>query len=1076
MNITQIIVSQAKIRPDAIAICTPEITLSYRQLEDLIRQGASYLYQYGIRSSNVIAHRFHNELNALIAFLSCARLGATVFSVSVHTPSIMLEENLEFVDTVVILTDEASFKNDTYEIIGFEYSHNLDNHLYTDESIIEIDSTFPLLIISGSGTTGKSKFIPVTHIQMYERLKLDSECYDLEASDVMASMVHFDYYVGKIRLLGMMAAGGAYCLLPKNVRFELSWIEHFKITVLQGSVFHFEQILKNKEPKGKTSFLSLKILGISMSTVSESLRKRLFEVFGVPLHIIYGTNECSALSVLKVHEHSDPMSVGRILDGVELEIVDTHRKPVVLGNIGEIRARSAAMVDGYYNDPISTDAAFRDGWFYPGDLGCFSENGELIYCGRSDHMMIMNGINIYPAEIEAIMITHPDVIDAASMPIHHSIHQDIPVCALVLQEGSMFTSKELLAYGYARLGARSPKEVLIIDQIPRNTNGKLIRDELSRLMVDTLSKNKYSKKPSRVFSQPKRFWTIELSLPENIDTASVERWLEVFGVDKHTCNTSDYKKHSLRSVIHKGLCLLNFVAQESGIPIFYVGEVVGINPKNENTYRVLLKIADIDYIPEYAYRMLVDTTFSTLLKILSTPITSETITIIYELMHRTVLTLRKELLIGQSTLVILEAAYRHRIPFVHLGAGVYQVGIGKHARKIDRSTTDKDANLGGKLTHDKALTANLLRMAGLPAPEHTIVYDVKEAQHAAAQMGWPLVVKPTDRERGEGVSVGITDSIMLENAFKYAHQISKNKRVLIEREVPGLCHRLFIVNNTLLYAVKRLPISVYADGKLSITELIEQANREESSKVPWKRKIFPSDDATRKALTSQGYRMKSVPQKGEWIALRDIESTQWGGRDEEVTHQVHPDNLDIALRAAALCELDVAGIDIITTDIALPWHENGAIINEVNSSPLLGGGEISRNYLDEYLKRILQDGGKIPIEAFVGGEEAINTAMERFTALRDKGIQCYLSSDSLSLSPLGDLIHLPYTAINLRAKALALRKDAEVLVLVLRTDEVIQHGFCLGGFDIMKICSKEVESFLASGKRISTDIFRRIKW
>lgn len=1075
MNITQIITSQAEIRPNAIAICTPEITLSYRQLENLVTQNATYLYQSGIQSSNVIAHRFHNELNALIAFLSCAKLGVTVFSASVHTPSIMLEENLDIVDTTGILTDEAVYKNDKYKVILFDYSHNLGTSHRIDENIIETDPLSPLLIITGSGTTGKSRLIPLTHMQMYERLKLDSECYDLETSDVMASMVHFDYYVGKLRLFSMMATGGAYCLLPKNVRFELSWIEHFKITVLQGSVFHYEQILKNKEPKGKTSFLSLKILGISMSTVSESLRKRLFEVFGVPLHIIYGTNECSALSVLKVHEHSNPMSVGRILEGVELEIVDKHKKPVISGDIGEIRARSAAMVDGYYNDSKATDAAFRDGWFYPGDLGRFSENGELIYCGRSDHMMIMNGINIYPAEIEAIMITHPDIIDAAAMPIKHTIHQDIPVCALVLREGSIFTSKELLTYGYARLGARSPKEILIIDQIPRNTNGKLIRDELNRLMVDTLFKNKHTEKPSKLFSQPKRFLTIELTLPEDIDITQVERWLDLLGVDKPISNISDSKKHLLRAVIYKGLFLVNFIAQETGIPIFDYGEVAGLTPVSVNRYRILLKIADIDHMPEYAYRMLIDTAFATLLKILSTPITSEAITKIHEFLHHTVLTLRKKLLIGQSTLAILQTAYKNRIPFIHLGEGIYQIGIGKNGRKIDRSTTDKDANIGGKLAHDKALTANLLRMAGLPAPEHTIVYDVKEAHHAAAQMGWPLVVKPADMERGEGVSVSVTDATVLENAFKHARQTSKNKRVLIEREVSGVCYRLFIVNNTLLYALKRLPVSVLADGESTIAELVDQANTIERLKASWKRDYFPSDDATHKALELQGYQMDSIPPAGEWIALRDIESTQWGGRDEEMTHIVHPDNLDIALQAAALCELEVAGIDIITTDISKPWYENGAIINEINSSPLLGGGEISRGYLDQYLNRILQDSGKIPLEAFIGGDEAINAAMERFKALRDQGISCYLSSASRTISTQGDEIVLPYTSINPRAKALALRKDAEALIFVLQTDEVLHHGFSLGQFDRVTICSESVRSFQDNTKKVSTQRFLEIR-
>ncbi|MDD2800339.1 MAG: AMP-binding protein, partial [Methylococcales bacterium] len=901
------------------------------------------------------------------------------------------------------------------------------------------------------------------------------ECYDLEPSDVMASMVHFDYYVGKLRLFSMMAVGGAYCLLPKNIRLELSWIERFKITVLQGSVFHFEQVLKNINPKEKTIFPSLKILGISMSTVSESLRKRLFEAFGVPLHIMYGTNECSALSALRVYAGADAMSVGNVLTGVEIEIVDTTGCKVPTGEIGEIRARSAATVDGYFKDTEASTLAFREGWFYPGDLGRFLENGELIYCGRSDHMMIMNGINIYPAEIEAIMITHPDVIDAAAMPIKHFIHQDIPVCALVLKEGSILTPKELLAYGYARLGARSPKEVLIIDQIPRNTNGKLIRDELSRLMHETLSKNKHTQKPSRSFSQPKRFWTIELSLPENIDSVHVERWLESLGIDNNISSTSDYKKHLPRSVIYQGLFLLNFIAQETGIPIFDTGEVAGLTPVSGNRYRVLLKIADIDHIPEYAYRMLIDTAFSTLIKILSIPITSEAITEIYELMHHTVITLRKKLLIGQSTLTILQTAYKNRIPFIHLGEGVYQLGVGKNGRKIDRSTTDKDSNLGGKLAHDKALSGNLLRMAGLPSPEHTIVYDAKGAQHAAAQIGWPLVVKPSDMERGEGVSIGVTDSTMVENAFKHARQISKNKRVLIEREVSGVCHRLFIVNNALLYALKRLPISVLADGESTIAELIEQANREESTKVPWKRKTFPSDDATHKAVESQGYQMESIPYKGEWIALRNIESTQWGGRDEEVTQIVHPDNLDIALRASALFELDVAGVDIITTDISIPWYENGAIINEINSSPLLGGGEISRGYLDQYLKHILHDGGKIPLEAFIGGEEAINAAMKRFKALRDQGVRCYLSSESQTFSPHGDEIYLPYTGINSRAKALALRKDAEALIFVLQTDEVLHHGFALGLFDKATICSENVESFREPGKRISTELFQKSK-
>ena len=105
----------------------------------------------------------------------------------------------------------------------------------------------------------------------------------------------------------------------------------------------------------------------------------------------------------------------------------------------------------------------------------------------------------------------------------------------------------------------------------------------------------------------------------------------------------------------------------------------------------------------------------------------------------------------------------------------------------------------------------------------------------------------------------------------------------------------------------------------------------------------------------------------------------------------------------------------------------------------------------------------------------MNAAMERFTVLKDQGLKCYLSSESLSLSPLGEPIHLSYTAINPRAKALALRKDTEALIIVLQTDEVLVNGFSLGTFDRITILSETVRSFHDRTKRVSTRRFQEIK-
>src|SRR5262249_13728182 len=108
---------------------------------------------------------------------------------------------------------------------------------------------------------------------------------------------------------------------------------------------------------------------------------------------------------------------------------------------------------------------------------------------------------------------------------------------------------------------------------------------------------------------------------------------------------------------------------------------------------------------------------------------------------------------GKSTVPVLAAAHRLGMPFIHLGAGVYQLGWGSRARRLDRGSTGGDSAIGARLAQHKTLCAELLRMAGLPAPEHVVAVDEGEALQAAAKLGWPVVVKPTDRDRGEGVTV-----------------------------------------------------------------------------------------------------------------------------------------------------------------------------------------------------------------------------------------------------------------------------------------------------------------------------------
>jgi len=160
-------------------------------------------------------------------------------------------------------------------------------------------------------------------------------------------------------------------------------------------------------------------------------------------------------------------------------------------------------------------------------------------------------------------------------------------------------------------------------------------------------------------------------------------------------------------------------------------------------------------------------------------------------------------------------------------------------------------------------------------------------------------------------------------------------------------------------------MSVTGDGKRTIQELFDTEVAKQNNKPPWARsEIKPIDDLALKAFACHGFSAQSIPDEGVRIPLRRIESTEWGGVDEDVTNIVHPENRGIAVRTANLFGLHMAGIDIISPDIAKPWHTNGAIINEVNFSPLFGGAEISRSHIAAFFAEFISGDGKIPIKSF----------------------------------------------------------------------------------------------------------------
>jgi acyl-CoA synthetase (AMP-forming)/AMP-acid ligase II len=283
----------------------------------------------------------------------------------------------------------------------------------------------------------------------------------------------------KRRLLETFFAGAVFIIFDKESLTVSKMKNEYQITILRTTVYHIEKVLHTFVKTRQKPFDFLRILSIGTAVVSDELRERISKYLTSKLYITYGTNETGTVSAANLSKYPNISgSVGLAFSGVQIEIVDNEGKPLKKGIIGNVRIKTPGAILGYMNNQTATDKAFKNGWFYPGDRGKLTEDGQLIYMGRSDHMMIINGINIYPIEIEKVVITHPCVKDAAALPIRLSQQVAIPVCAVELNEMCNTTEEELKTYAYQYLGSRSPAKIIILDRIPRNSIGKLDHKEL----------------------------------------------------------------------------------------------------------------------------------------------------------------------------------------------------------------------------------------------------------------------------------------------------------------------------------------------------------------------------------------------------------------------------------------------------------------------------------------------------------------------------------------------------------------------------------------------------------------------
>src|SRR3954454_24503829 len=296
--------------------------------------------------------------------------------------------------------------------------------------------------------------------------------------------------------------------------------------------------------------------------------------------------------------------------------------------------------------------------------------------------------------------------------------------------------------------------------------------------------------------------------------------------------------------------------------------------------------------------------------------------------------LYEDVRLGPSTGVIVEEARRRGIPVRRLGSGsLVQLGMGRYLRRIQATTCDSTSIIAADIAQDKDLTKRMLQGIGLAVPTGAVARDVERAVEIAEEIGFPVILKPLDGNQGRGISPRLDDEDGVRAAW--AGSAQRYGTMLVERHVEGRDHRVLVVNGKVVAVAERVPAHVVGNGRHTVAELIAEANldprrgRGHGNVLT----MIPADERTAEFLGQSGRTLDTVPATGERVFLRPTANLSTGGTSIDRTESIHPDNVTACEMAAGVVGLDIAGLDVLTPDISVPFHENGAVIIEVNAGP-----------------------------------------------------------------------------------------------------------------------------------------------
>ena len=351
---------------------------------------------------------------------------------------------------------------------------------------VDVPNDSPALIMYTSGTTGRPKGAVLTHTNLTGQTMTGLYTHGVDVNDVGFIGVPFFHIAGVGNLLSGMLLGIPTVIHPLGA-FDpghlLDVLAAEKVTGIFLVPAQWQAVCNAQQANPRD--VKLRVMSWGAAPASDSLLRQMSETFpGTQILAAFGQTEMSPVTCMLLGEDAIHKrgSVGKVIPSVAARVVDENMNDVPIGEVGEIVYRAPTLMSGYWNNPEATAEAFEGGWFHSGDLVRMDEEGYVWVVDRKKDMIISGGENIYCAEVENVLASHPGIVEVAVIGRPHQKWGEVPIAvAAVVADGTQhrLSLEDLDEFLNERLARyKHPKGLEIVDALPRNPAGKVLKTEL----------------------------------------------------------------------------------------------------------------------------------------------------------------------------------------------------------------------------------------------------------------------------------------------------------------------------------------------------------------------------------------------------------------------------------------------------------------------------------------------------------------------------------------------------------------------------------------------------------------------